>query len=1052
MKPCSIIKYGLEMTKRHLYSTCLFLITLFFTGTFTQPVVAQTSGVEITGVITESGTGLPLNQAAISVSSTGLSSQTDEQGAFSITVPDLQAEIIVNLPGYNRRNIYLNGRDFVEVALVSSRYTSLDNSYYTPVGPAVKKDATFPVSSLTQSDLAMSKSTSFDQNLQGIMPGLYSIDQSGMPGHGTFMSLRGFSSLFANTEPLLFIDGMIHDYAYAKNSLMEGFSLNPLDVLDVTDISDISILRDGVSQLGSAGSHGVIYVNTEQKAEASTVIKFSAYGGISLAPEKKALLNASQFENYFEEVLTGEGYDAGQINAMYPWLNGNASSEGYYKYNNSTDWQEEIYSPSAISKFHFFLKGGDDIATYNISTGYLIHNGIYEDSKYTRFNLRINGKVNITDKFSVTPNAKLSLADSKLANQGPSDWKNPMLSAVMKPPIMSPIARDETTGETLTYLDDVGVFNVSNPVAIVSNAQGVNRNYHFLSSIKAEYTFNEHFSLSTLWGINFNNARENIFLPNLGIVQVDSAYNSPGDFVNEFRSTQNHSMLTYKTKTASGHSISANLGIRYMENSYKYDESLDLNTPSDDFKSLGSGSQYSFLRSTIGDDRELAWVSYFGTVDYYFRNKYFVSANLSYDGNSATNEANRYNFFPSVGAAWRLSSEGFLNQVSWLEDLKLRGSYSVTGNMFSTVYDYSKLYYTTRRLNGDGVLTREVIPNEHMELEKKSTINAGLDLSLFGQLLNVHADYYKSSVNNLVIPQELPSSYGFTHYYDNGGKLEITGIEIAADARIQSGDFAWVIGASVSSAVTEIKSLEFLNPDNEHIITSIPGAQFITSVGNPINAYYGYKTDGILSAAEAGSVTGPKGVPMQAGDVKYVDVDQNSIIDEADKMIIGDPNPELFGGIYTTLSFKNLMLSAVFNYSLGNDLYNYMRYKTEAMDAYYNQSATVLDRWTTSNTGADMPRASIGDPTGNAVFSDRWIEDGSYIRLGQLTLSYFIPSIAGLTNGITIYVTATNLFTFTNYTGYDPEFIYMNSPFYMGVDYGMMPQTRSFIAGLKLDL
>lgn len=1040
------------MTKRQLFPTGLFLAILFLAGAFGHSLLAQTSGVEIRGEITESGSNQPLGQVVISVSTTGASTTTDDQGTFTITVPDLQAEIILNRPGYNMRTVFLNGRDYVEVSMVSEQYSSMDNSYNTPVGPRIRKDAILPVTTFLQNDLNLERTTSFDQTLQGKVPGMSVIEQSGMPGHRTYMNMRGFSSLVAGTEPLLFIDGMIHDYSYAQHSLMEGFSLNPLDVVDIEDISDLTVMRGALSYLGAAGSHGAIYINTEQKAEASTVIKFAAYGGISMVPEKQHLLNADQFEDYFQQVLYSRGFDDGQINTMYPWLNGDASSPGYYKYHNSTDWQEEIYRPAALSKFYFFLKGGDDIATYNVSVGYLMQDGIYENSRYNRFNLRINGRVNITDKFSVTPNAKLSLADSELANQGPSTWKNPITSALLKPPTMAPLARDEATGETLTYLDDVGVFGISNPVAIVYNALGVNRNYHFLASIKAEYNFNEHFNLSSLFGINFNNARENIFLPDLGIMQVDSAYNSPGDFVNEFRSTQNHTMLTYTTGTPSGHNITVNGGFRYMENSYKFNKSLDLNTPSDDFKSLGDGSQYTFLQSTTGDYRELSWISFFGIADYNFRNKYLVRANLSYDGNSATNEAHRYNFYPSLGAAWRLSSEGFLNQVGWLEDLKLRGSYAVTGNMFSTVYDYSKLYYTNRRLNGDGVLTREVIPNEDLELEKKHTINAGLDLSILRQLVNVHADFYSSSVNNLVIKQELPSSFGFTEYYDNGGELQITGMEVSADVRLVSGNFVWTIGASVGKAVTEVTSLEFLNPATEHIITSVNGAELITSEGNPINAYYGYRTDGLISEAEAGSVVGPKGEPMQAGDVKYVDVDQNSVIDDADKMIIGDPNPDLFGGIRTTLSYGNFELSASFNYWTGNEVYNFMRYQTESMDSYSNQSASVLDRWTPSNTEADLPGISYGDPTGNTMFSDRWIEDGSYLRLEHLTLSYFFPNIAGLTKGVTVYVTGTNLLTLTGYSGYDPEFIYLNNPYHMGVDYGMMPQTRSFIAGLKLDL
>ena len=1040
------------MTKRNIYSTCLSLITLFFAINISQPLLAQTSETNIKGVVTESGTGLPLKQVTISVSSTGTSADTDEKGEFTIAVPNKEAELIFNLPGYNVRNIYLNGRDFIKVSLVPDNFRSFDNSFNTPSGNFAIKDAVYSVSSLTANNTKRSKVTSFDQSLQGKIPGMSVVQQSGMPGSRTFMNVRGFTSLFGNSEPLLVIDGMIHDYSYASYSLMEGYALNPMDVIDIDDISDISVLKDGVSYLGAAGSNGVININTEQKAETSTVMKFSAYGGITMAPKSQDLLDAAEFKTYFNDMLSSQGYNSSDINSMYPWLNGGTSSQDYYKYNNSTDWQEDTYSPSSVSKFHFFLKGGDDIATYNISTGYLAHNGIYDNSRYTRYNLRINGKINITDKFSVVPNAKLSLADSELANHGPSEWKNPVLATSLKPSIMAPYTRDPETGTTLDYLDDVGnIFMVSNPAAITQNSTGSNRNYHFLSSITAAYRFNEHFNLSTLVGINFNNSRENIFLPDIGIVQVDSAYNSPGDFVFEFRSTQNHTTFTYTNKTATGHSILVNAGLRYMANSYKYDLSLDLNTPSDDFKSLGQGSQYSFLRSTTGDNRELKWVSYYGDFNYNFRNKYFVNANLSYDGNSAVNDENRYNFYPSVGLAWRLSSEGFLNQSNWLEDLKLRASYSTAGNMFSSVYDNSKLYYTDRRLNSGGVLTREIIPNENMELEKKNTINAGIDLSVLKQQLNVHVDFFKSNVNNLVIKQELPSTFGYTDYYDNGGKLEVTGIEISADTRIHFNNLIWTLGASLTKQMTEVKSLEFINPNTTNIITTIDAAQFITSEGNPINAYYGYKTNGLLSASEAGKIMGPKGTMMKEGDVKFVDNGDN-IINEKDKTIIGDPNPEFFGGIVTAFAYKNFELSALFNYSVGNDVFNYVRYRTESMSDYSNQSVNVLDRWTQNNTSAILPRIAYGDPSGNSVFSDRWIEDGSYLRLGQLTLNYNLPPIKGFVKGVAIYLTATNLFTFTNYSGYDPDFSYMNSPFYMGVDYGKMPQTQSFILGLKLDL
>ena len=1047
-------KYHFEMTNRFSYSTCLSALILFLAFITVQPVLAQNPGVEIKGVVIESGTGLPLKQVSISVAATGVTAETDEQGAFKITAPDKQSELIIDLPGYIKRNIFLSGRDIVKISLVSTLYKSFDNPYNTPLGVGVLKDASLSLNSLSAAELKESRVSSIDQALQGRVPGLMVINQSGLPGSKTFMNMRGFSSMYGKNEPILFIDGMIHETTYATTSLMEGFSLNPLDVVDIEDVSDISVIRDGASYIGSAGSNGVININTEQKGETSTIIKFSAYAGVTFAPQKLDLLSSSQFKNYFGQILTEEGRSQSDIDAAYPWLNGNSSSNNYYKYNNNTDWQESTFKPAAVQKYHFFLKGGDDIATYNISTGYLNHKGLMDESGYNRFNLRINGIINITDKFSITPNVKLSLADSYTPNSGYSTWKNPIASSVLMPPIMAAFARDKATGTQLNYLDDVGnVFDVSNPTAVVLNSKGSNRNYTILSSMKAQYKFSERLILSELLGFDFNNARENIFLPDLGMIKVDSAYNSPGDLVVEYRSSQSHTTLAYNMHSTSGHSLALQGGMRYMKNSYKYNKSIDVNTASDDFKNLGDGNPaYSYLFSSSGENRGLVWLSYFGGANYNFRNKYFINAIASYDGNSEVNSANRYNFYPSVSAAWRLSSEGFLASSTWIDDLKIRGSWSQTGNMYSSIYDFSKLYYTSQRMNGAGVLTRMSIPNENLELEKKTTTDVGIDITLFKQAANLHVDYFQSSVDNMIMHQELPSTFGYKNFYDNGGKLESKGFEVSADTRVNIKSVVWTLGASVSKQLTTVNSLTFLDPNQTNIITSIDGAQFITSVGNAMNAYYGYQTNGILSSAEAGQITGPKGALMQAGDVKYVDSNNDKVINEADKTIIGNPNPKLFGGINTSLSYKNFELTAYFNYSAGNDLFNYVRSKTESMDTYSNQSTSVLERWRPSSPSATMPRASYGDPTGNAVFSDRWIEDGSYLRLKQLTLNYVLPPVTGIYKNLTLYVTGTNLLTFTKYTGYDPDFLYSNNPFYMGVDYGKMPQTKSFIIGLKLDL
>jgi len=995
-----------------------------------QTATAQDAGLNVKGIVLESGTGLPLKQVTISVTATGTTAGTDEKGEFTIAVPNKQVELVIYLPGYNKRNIYLNGRDFLNVSLVSSDFGSFDNTYNDPLGEKILKGASFSLSKLTSKDFANTASSSFDQALKGRVAGLSSTEESGMPGYKTFLNIRGYSSLFGKTEPLLVIDGMIHEYSYANQSLMEGYSINPFDIVDIEDVTDVTIMKDGASNFGAAGSNGVINVNTEQKGETSTVIKLAAYAGMSFAPQNLEVLDADQFRGYFSDMLADQKMSQGNINVKFPWLN-NPSAAEHYRYSNNTNWQSEIFKPSTLQKYHFFLKGGDDIATYNVSTGIINQSGILDGSTYSRFNLRVNGKINITDKFSLTPNAKLSLADAKSYNLGYSAWKSPIFAALQKSPLMSPYTKDLSTGDDLNYLDEVGAFNISNPRSIIENAMGKNRNYHFLSSANAQYKFSERLVIGTLVGIDFNNSRENIFLPNKGVVQVDSAANSPGDLVNEFRSSQNHTYLNYKNKSKTGHSLAFMGGFRYMKNSFKFDEALDLNTPSDDFKKLGQGAQYSFLRSITGEDRGLLWVSYYGNFDYNFRDKYFVSTNLSYDGNSAVNKDNRFNFYPSLSAAWRLSSEKFLSGAKWMDDLKVRGSWSVTGNMFSSVYDYSKLYYTSTRINSLGVITREAIPNLDLEMEMKTTLNAGIDMSLFKQAFNLHVDFYKSSVDNLIVQQELPETFGFTNFYDNGGQLESKGIEISADTRFHIGRLIWTLGGTFSNADTKIKSLKFINPEVSNIVTAVEGAEYLTEVNNVVNAFYGYKTKGIFATdVEASKYIGPNGQVMQAGDVIYDDKVADNVINYLDKQVIGNPNPKFFGGFNTAFKFKNIELSALFQYSVGNDVYNYVKYKMESMDSYANQSTAVLDRWSNSNLNGKLPR----------------------LAYEQLTLSYTLPAVSGVYKGITIYATGTNLLTFTKYTGYDPETLYTNNPFYMGIDYGKMPQAKSFIVGLKLDL
>jgi|GEM_PF-281016 len=1036
---------------------------------------AQESQVSLSGKILESGTGRAIEWCVVSVSSNSESTITDSVGHFTINLPTPNEKIMVSYPGYfstelyvngaSDMMIYLNGSSEIVIYLTQITLKSDEEEYNSLLGAEKVKNATNSVSLASNSIFDNTSASSFEQTLNGKIPGLQIIEHSGMPGHNSWINLRGVSSIFGRNEPLVFIDGMIHEINYSKNQIIEGHLLNPMDLIDVDDLVDISVIKAGEGYLGSAGSNGVLTINTEQNKVTSTAIIFKMYGGIAFPNLNQDVMNADQFKPYFTDLYNSNPLNTIDIDTKYPWLNGDPSSSNeYYRFNNNTDWQKEIGSPSGLQKYYIFIKGGDDIATYNISSGYTRQGGAYDNWTASRYNLRLNGIINITNKLSVVPNIKLALSQNKLSNMGPTDERNPITSSLLKPALMTPHSRSSIDGTFLFPYDDAGdpndPFNVSNAGVLIDKAIGQTRDFQTVASVKIGYAFTPNLSLANLTGVSVNNDRQTIFIPDRGVVQLttgipntDSAYNNSMDMVTESRSFQNHTTLTFKKTYDNNHNVRLIGGMRVMKNQYKNNIGISLNSPSDEFSSLGSSDEYKYLQSGSGELSELKWVSYFGDFNYNFQEKYYARVSMSYDGSSSFNKENRYNFYPSVFGAWRVSSEDFMNNISWINDLKVRGSYSQTGNMFSKAYIMSKDTYTGYRYDQVGTPIKDYITNDELASERKSTINAGIDISVGKKAYNFQIDYHHSVVNNLIINQTLPYQYGFTDYLDNGGAMTISGLELGANGRFYFGNAVLILDAAVTYQSSKIKSFDFIDSNTEFLTRQVEGAEYIASVDNPVNAFYGYKTNGVYNSdAEANGIIGPNGKPMGAGDVIFVDMDGNNIINEKDKQIIGNPNPDLFGSFTAALGIKRFEISALFNYSIGNEMFNYVRSRTTAMDSYASQSPDVLDRWTPANIEAELPKATWGDPNGNNVFSDRWIEDASFLRIKQLMVSYTTPNIGSFNKETKFYITGTNLLTFTKYSGNDPETMYQSNPYYMGIDYGKLPLAPSVIIGIQFSL
>jgi TonB-linked SusC/RagA family outer membrane protein len=1019
------------------------LILISVTGF--QNIFSQEAMFKVTGTVRESVTGAPLEQVLVAGSGFDSSVVTNEQGQYEIPVKHTDEQLTFQLPGYTKQQIYLDGRNSLDVIFVKDIQKSGYDRVETPFGEYIARNIDYEIDYLKKNAFDNYPAATFDDVLQGKIAGMHVIGHSGSPGHRSYMNVGGITSIFGINEPTVIIDGMIRETHYPVEGSIDGQTLNPLDIIDVDDIQDITVLSDAQSYLGSRASNGIIYINSEQKEEASTAIRVHIYQGVVTSPRKLPLMDAGQFTAYLNEQVAAQGLSQEETDALFPWLN--AESDPIYS--NNTNWQDEIFKTGRLQKYHIFLKGGDNIANYNISTGYLKHTGVLDNTSLSRFNLRINGKINITNKFSFEPNFKLSLSDSYLMEQGYNQVTNPVIAACLKPPLMKP---GSTPGETDdNFLEDVGVFNVSNPYVITKNLDAQSRNFQLLTSAKLNYVISKKITVSSNIGIDINNAWDKIFIPDFGLAMIDSARNQMGVSVTEYRSVQNNNELKYADDFENGNKIIIQIGNRIIMNQYEIGIANDLNSATDDFRSVGSGGEHQYLRSTSGGADGLNWVSYYTMANYRIRDRYYFNAALSYEGNSLINKNNRYNLFPYFSAGWRVPSSG----MSKIDDLKLRLSYGITGNLHNAAYIYSNLFYTGKRYNETGVVIRESIPNADLEVEKKTTINLGTDVAAFNKTLHAGINVYYGMVNNLIIKQKLIDAFGFTEYYDNGGNLNVTGISLSADYSFLTGNALWNTGFNISTRSSRISKLDFIyNPENiDYFLTGIEGAEIITQVGEPVYSFYGFETDGVYSSeTEANAVTGPKGLSMKAGDVKFVDQDGNGTINDLDKVIIGNPEPVLFGGLFASFSKSRFKVDVDFYYSIGNDIFNYLAMRTHSMDNYYNQAEEITDRWTTSGSGSDIPGVSFGDPRGNTVFSDRWIESGSYIKVRQLTVSYTFPGSTKYYKNLELYLTGTNLLTITGYSGYNPEFMYLNNPYYMGVDYGKIPFSRSFIIGIKLGL
>ncbi len=1044
--------------QRFKYIYFLFLATLLTTNLNAQNVEVLKSSVS--GVITEAATGKAL--AGIRVSYKQLSASiTDATGTFTLKIPSQQVAIIVEGDGFQTKEIALKGLSKIEIALYEDTYTSFYDVAQHPEGQIMKNKTPFAISSVQTNGNWANTTETPTSFLQGKVAGLHVTRRSGNQSIGGTMRIRGINSLYGTNQPLIVIDGVIFNNQDIGGSIISNHYTDPLSTIDVRDIDNISVLKDGSSLYGTKGANGVILITTARAKELGTKIDFAAYSSFQASPKNIPVLSAADYRTYVSEILKSRGFSDASIQAL-PYMNDNTANPDYYRYHNNTDWQNNVTNNSMARNVYLKVTGGDNIAKYALSLGYLGGDGIVKNTNFSRYNMRFNADLNLSKRMSAITNLSFTFSEQNLRDGGFSPKTNPIFLGLSKSPLLR-IFDVSNTGIESPSLADRDTFNISNPAVITNLAKGVNKNYRFFGTIGFNYLLSKTLTVSTTLGITNDKVRESFFIPRKGVtsdtLNTDIVFSRLGNQVNSLFSLFNDSRISFN-KSNNKNNFSSTLGVRYMLNKTEQDYGLGYNSAIDELISVGNG--VNSLRKIGGAFGEANWLNFYLNANYEIADKYFLSFNAAMDGSSrfgkniadaVTLNGNKYAFMPSIAAAWLVSSENFMKGKG-IDLLKLRASYGLSGN--DDIGNYAaRTTYTSQNLLGVQGLVRNGFGNNQLQWEQTKKLNFGVDASILNERVSLSFDVFKNKSDKIIAYEEAPVASGFSYAINNSAAISNSGIELAINSRIINNKyFKWDLGFIFSNYKTTVDNLPFQN-----LLSNFGSALYSTQIGSAPNLFYGFSTAGVfntdLEAAASGlAIRNPDGSlkPFKGGDMRFADLNGDKVIDDKDRNVIGNPNPDFAGSITSKVQYKKFTLDLVATFVQGNDIFNYTRQQLESMNGFENQTQAVLNRWRSNSNNNTMPKASWGDPMGNARFSDRWIENGSYFRLRTLNLSYDFSVKPGFVKYTMLYLTANNLFTLTNYKGYDPEFSASESIFGMGVDNALVPITKSMQLGVRIGL
>ena len=996
----------------NLIRYCALFLCLLVSGN----LMAQK--ISVTGKVTDAANGLPLFGVSIGITGTSLGVISDVDGKFTIQVPSKDAILAFSFVGYKPKQVTVGESTQLNVAL-EQEMTELEQIVVVGYGTQRKKDLTGSISLVSTKDIKSLAVPSVGDALQGRAAGVQVIS-SGTPGSDATLRIRGAGTI-NNNNPLLVIDGV---------PVSSG-----LNTLNMNDVESMQVLKDASATAiyGSRGANGVVIITTKRGKGDKSNLTFNYFFGMQNATHVIDMLNASEFAALHNDIMANAGLPQNPAYADPASL-----GEG-------TDWLGELFNPAPMQNFSLSYSGGSEKTNVYVSGNYLSQDGVVTNTGYKKLTLQFNSDTKVFNKLKFGNSLTLN---NDIKTSGNYSIRNAML-ALPTQPLYQP--NGDYSGPIQQPMWDGDIVN---PIGLAKTVNNSTHGYNLIGSLYGEYEIIKDLKIKSTFGLQANFWNSRTWAPNY---HWNSSINENSYLYEQYN--KNLTWLWDNTvnyeKTINKHNIALMAGISAQENDYHYLNGSKQSFASNLTQQMDNGT----LQPTLGGSTS-SWslLSYIGRANYTFDGKYLATATIRYDGSSRFGEGNKWGLFPSGSLAWRISDEDFMKSLTFINSMKIRAGYGVTGNQEIGNYSFASALQTIKYNFNNSIVNAvvpQMMPNPNVQWEEQKQANIGIDASLFKSRIEVAVDAYLKNTDNMLVPMSVPVSTGYSDVYVpyiNAGKMQNKGIEFTIDSRNFTGDFTWNTSLNFSYNQNEVKSLN----DTVPMTSGSIGLNYnlaLIQAGHPVNEFYGFITDGVFQTqteVDNHAVQVPGSDPYNrtsAGDIRFKDLNNDGVINDLDRAFTGNPNPTFIFAMNNSFTYKGFDLSLFIQGVAGNKILNANRIYTEAMSVAQNQTTETLNRWTGEGTSNEMPRAVFNDPNKNSRPSDRYVENGSYLRIKNLTLGYTLP--AKLTekahlSSVRVYAAGLNLYTFTKYTGFDPE---VGTS---GIDYNVYPVTATYSVGINI--